>query len=97
MERSILAGLLSVFVGAGPLADNTAVEEFERKAQSLGESISADNSGLSVRCRDLARQVEELKGRPQRRYSAQQDYLQECERDPALNPSPEPFSRGTDY
>jgi hypothetical protein len=71
-------------------ADQNAISDFERKAQSLGESISADDSAESERCRELGSEVEQLAGKPQRRYAARQDYLLECQREQI--PSPEPYT-----
>ena len=81
-------GLAISAVAASALASDYEVDEFERRARSLGESISAQDSEQSVRCQELGRQVEQLKGRPQQRYTAREAYLRECQRDPAFAPEP---------
>jgi len=65
--------------------DDTAAREFQNEAQSLGESISSDNSGISDRCQRLFQNVQDLKGKPQQRFSARQLYDREC-RDPMSSP-----------
>ncbi len=62
------------------IADDTAAQEFQSQAQSLGESISSDNSGISEHCQRLAQDIADLKGKPQRRFTARQRYDQECRR-----------------
>ena len=79
---------LMLMVCNATYADQSAVNEFARKAQSLGKSISADDSGESERCRELSRDVERLAGKPQRRYTARQDYMLECQREPTSPPEP---------
>ena len=60
--------------------DDTAAREFQNQAQSLGESITKDNSGISDRCQRLLQDIQDLKGKPQRRYTARQIYDRECRR-----------------
>ena len=65
--------------------DDTATQEFQNRAQSLGESITKDNSGISDRCQRLLQDIQDLKGKPQQRFSARQLYDREC-RDPMSSP-----------
>ena len=76
----LLALLLCGTAISQVLADDTAAAEFRQRAQTLGDSISSDNAGESERCRQLAQDVQRLKGRPQQRFSAQQLYDLECRR-----------------
>lgn len=87
----LMFNLFSLFVlcaaGLTPAIadDDTAAQEFQSKAQSLGESISSDNSGISDRCQRLFQNVQDLKGKPQQRFNARQLYDREC-RDPMSSP-----------
>lgn len=59
------------------VAQDMSPEEFAARAASLGQTV---NSGgvESSECLELKRRVEELKGRPQLRYSAMQQYKTRC-------------------
>ena len=79
----VILNALLLTLATGPLslqAQNSASQEFQNQAKSLGDSISNDNSGESQRCRDLGLEVQRLKGRPQQRASASQIYEYECRR-----------------
>ena len=69
------AGLSSAIASEDP-----AVQEFQNQAKSLGESITKDNSGISDHCQRLFQDIQDLKGKPQRRYTARQLYDRECRR-----------------
>ena len=60
------------------IADDAATREFQKEALSLGKAIDNDNSGTYGRCQQLRQDVENLKGKPQRRFTARQIYEQEC-------------------
>jgi len=66
-------------------ADDTAAQEFQNRAQSLGESITKDNTGISDRCQRLFQDIQDLKGKPQQRFNARQLYDREC-RNPMSSP-----------
>lgn len=94
MRKLFGTGLMLVVFSVSS-AEQNAVSDFDRRARALGETISADDSGESERCRELSRQVEQLRGKPQRRYAAQQDYLLECQRE--LIPAPEPYATDSNF
>jgi len=74
----VLAGLSITASG-----ETSEVTEFERKAKSLGESISSETAKESKHCSELRQNVEQLKGKPQRRYTAKEVYESECIRNDA--------------
>ena len=78
--KLILLPVLSALSLSPAIANDTAAQEFQSQAQSLGDSISSDNSGISDYCQRLAQDIADLKGKPQRRFTARQRYDQECRR-----------------
>lgn len=76
-----IAGALTLGLGVAgfALADSTEELEFQRRAASLGQAINADNSGRPAHCEELHRSIEDLRGRPQRRFSALEAYELECQ------------------
>ena len=81
MPFSLILLMVLFAVGLSPaIANDTAAQEFQSQAQSLGESISSDNAGISEHCQRLAQDIADLKGKPQRRFTARQRYDQECMR-----------------
>jgi len=77
-------GVVTVILLSGisgmTLGDQTEVSDFERRAKGLGDTISSDNSKESARCQELHQEVEQLRGKPQRRYTARDAYELECQR-----------------
>lgn len=85
MVRTISSVLALLF--CAPLsADQSEASEFERRARSLGQSITDDNSGKSLHCQQLIREMEQLQGKPQRRYTVRQQYMLECQPDQMNSP-----------
>jgi len=70
--------LLLAVTGVG-LADSTEELEFQRRAASLGKSITADNSSRPAHCMELQQTIENMRGRPQRRFTALEAYELECQ------------------
>lgn len=70
--------LLLVVSGTG-LADSTEELEFQQRAASLGKSITADNSSRPAHCMELQQTIENMRGRPQRRFTALEAYELECQ------------------
>ena len=79
----LLASSLTGQVWAG----QTEVDDFQRRAKALGQSITEDASGNSERCQDLLHQIEQSRGKPQRRYTLMQTYEAECRRHDNLMPN----------
>ena len=75
MTAMLLAG-----ISVTTLGDQTEISDFERRAKGLGDTISSDHSQESARCQELRQEVERLRGKPQRRYSARDAYELECQR-----------------
>jgi len=59
-------------------AADSASREFERQAEALGQSISESNAPESAHCATLRKEIETLKGSPQRRHTAREAYRTEC-------------------
>ena len=78
--RRAMAVMLLAGISVTTLGDQTEISDFERRAKGLGDTISSDNSGESARCQELRQEVERLRGKPQRRYSARDAYELECQR-----------------
>lgn len=79
--RRIVSFFSALLVCAPLFGDQSEISDFERRAQSLGQSISSENSPKSSRCEQLVRDMEQLRGRPQLRYTVRQEYMQECYQD----------------
>ncbi|MCP3868713.1 MAG: hypothetical protein GY703_11585 [Gammaproteobacteria bacterium] len=89
--RVLLIPALLLWVGQpmAVYADDTAASEFQNQARSLGSAINSDNSKASGRCQQLARNVEDTRGWPQRHSTAIQAYNLECRRlEPSNNDRP---------
>ncbi len=81
--------MLLTGISVTALGDQTEIDDFARRAQGLGDSISSDNSRESVRCQELRKEMERLRGRPQRRFTTRDAYNLECQRgyeDPGRSP-----------
>jgi len=80
-NRMRIVGALSLWLvvaGVG-LADSTEELEFQRRAAARGQAINADDSGRPAHCDELQRSIQDLRGRPQRRFSALDAYELECQ------------------
>ena len=71
---------LSLVLFSGLSLAQQPMSVMNKEAQPLYSSSPRIESGeeRSKHCTKLAKQVEELKGKPQRRYAAAQRYKQEC-------------------
>ena len=56
---------------------------FKKEAEKKYEHLVTmpEKNDLGDKCQQMSRDIENLKGRPQRRYSLMQRYKQECELD----------------
>ena len=83
----IVPAVMLLVAGSMPAnGAQTEASDFERRAKSLGEKISSDDSHESARCRELRKEVEKLREKGQRGLSAKNRYKQECQ---ALYNTPE--------
>ena len=83
LVTAILLGLscsLAAFAQS-PQQQERAKRQFQERARTLGDSISADNSAETARCKELRQQMETYRDRPQRGYSARRNYEAECMRE----------------
>lgn len=98
--RAIVSVLLGLVVCVSAFAQSAQQQErerleFQQRARTLGDAISADNPRESARCKELRQEIELYKGKPQRRYTARRNYEAECMRE-EVNPdgvSSAPFTQ----
>ncbi len=64
---------------AAAAGQDTEVTEFQQRAAALGQSINADNSTRAGHCAALQQQISDMRGRPQRRFTALEAYELECQ------------------
>lgn len=82
----LFIGLLSVAaVAQSPQQIEREKRQFQERAKTLGDDVSADDPNLSARCRALRQEVQLYRGKPQRGFTARRNYEAECMRD-NLNP-----------
>ena len=55
--------------------------QFEERAKSLGETVSADKPQETARCRELRQELERYRRKPQRSFTARRNYEAECVRE----------------
>ncbi|MCG6967481.1 MAG: hypothetical protein LJE59_13320 [Chromatiaceae bacterium] len=89
MYRSITAlGLVACLAGAGLSVHTAWADETPQSIMFQGKDDRSDlttlpagqQSGKADRCAELSRRMEELKGKPQQRYSVSQQFEAECQR-----------------
>ena len=79
LKRRILLTAILALVSASVFAQSTVEKQLIQ-----GQPIYSSSPGItgkskqSDHCAELARKVEALKGKPQRRYAAAERYKQEC-------------------
>ena len=76
--------LLSLFAGSGAWADESArsimFEPLDAERRDLTTLPAEREADRGERCTALARELEALKGKPQRRYAVSQQFEAECGR-----------------
>jgi len=76
MKNTIALGIVLLLWGSAAAAEKGASIMFGDEAPSF--KPQNDSSAQSERCQELLREVDNLKGKPQRRITAQERYEAEC-------------------
>ncbi|HEB97308.1 MAG TPA: hypothetical protein ENI96_12880 [Sedimenticola thiotaurini] len=91
----VATGLMILLAAAAAsAAERTEEAEFQQRAAALGQSINADNSSRAGRCMELQQQIGDLRGRPQRRFTALEAYEYECQGGGSRSLDSAPFDGG---